>query len=412
MALLMRELGGHSYSEIADVLGVDEPAVKGLIARARISLRTHREATELACASARGTIAAEPDGRRYDKTIRRHLRGCPGCRAYRSALREDARALRSALPIQAGAVATGSLTSSGILSAAKGSLLGYGLTQAATTCAASACAVGAIGGMVLVAPVHRLVPGWVVPRMIRPAPHHSPALARTIRHHRVRPRQDMSAPMPAAPVAHPASPRTSSPAPMPRRAPHRHHREHVTRITLPPLHRAPARAPHPASPAPPPTGPGPGQPKAAPPAAPPVAPASPPAGPSTPPVAGPSNPPPAPPPAPASRPAPDPPSSAGPPAPPTDPGAPQGDAYGGGTAYGHSDPPHTRVVAIAGAADASGGTAAAITDSTPPAPTPPPVPSKPGPPEGSAPAPPAPSAPAAPSGPAAIHPRGAPALLG
>jgi hypothetical protein len=43
-----------------------------------------------------------------------------------------------------------------MLSAAKGSLLGYGLTQAATTCAASACAVGAIGGMVFVAPVHKL----------------------------------------------------------------------------------------------------------------------------------------------------------------------------------------------------------------------------------------------------------------
>src|SRR5579875_3155832 len=155
MALLMRELGGHSYSEIADFLDTDEESVKGLIARARVGLRTYREATELPCASARTTIAAEPDGRRYDKTIRRHLRTCGSCRSYREALRSDAKALRAALPIQAGTVATGSLTS-GMLTAAKGSLLGYGLTQAATTCAASACAVGAIGGVVFVAPVHRL----------------------------------------------------------------------------------------------------------------------------------------------------------------------------------------------------------------------------------------------------------------
>src|SRR3984957_9602726 len=155
MALLMRELGGHSYAEIAEFLATDEEAVKGLIARARVGLRTYREATELPCTTARGTMAAEPDGRRYDKTVRRHLRGCASCRGYRDALRDDAKALRAALPIQAGTVATGSL-SSGMLSAAKGSLLGYGLTQAATTCAASACAVGAIGGMVFVAPVHRL----------------------------------------------------------------------------------------------------------------------------------------------------------------------------------------------------------------------------------------------------------------
>ncbi|MDE3132197.1 MAG: RNA polymerase sigma factor [Acidobacteriota bacterium] len=155
MALLMRELGGHTYAEIAEFLSTDEEAVKGLIARARVGLRTYREATELSCATARDTIAAEPDGRRYDKTIRRHLRGCTSCRAYRVALRDDAKALRAALPIQAGTVATGSLTT-GMLTAAKGSLLGYGLTQAATTCAASACAVGAIGGMVFVAPVHKL----------------------------------------------------------------------------------------------------------------------------------------------------------------------------------------------------------------------------------------------------------------
>lgn len=155
MALLMRELGGHSYSQIAQFLETDEEAVKGLIARARVGLRSHREATELDCSSARATVAAEPDGRRYDKTVRRHLRSCVSCRSYRSALRDDAKALRAALPIHAGSVATGGI-STGMLTAAKGTMLGYGITQAATTCAASACAVGAIGGMVFVAPIPKL----------------------------------------------------------------------------------------------------------------------------------------------------------------------------------------------------------------------------------------------------------------
>ncbi len=119
MALLMRELGGHSYSEIADFLDTDEESVKGLIARARVGLRSYREATELSCSSARATIAAEPDGRRYDKTIRRHLRTCGSCRSYRAALRDDAKALRAALPIQAGTVATGGL-SGGMLTRGQG----------------------------------------------------------------------------------------------------------------------------------------------------------------------------------------------------------------------------------------------------------------------------------------------------
>ena len=172
MALLMRELGGHTYSEIAEFLETDEEAVKGLIARARVGLRTYREATDLPCATARAAIASEPDGRRHDKTIRRHLRSCASCRSYRGALRDDAKALRAALPLPAGSVATGGI-STGMLTAAKGTLIGYGLTQAATTCAAAACGVGAIGGMVFVAPIHKLgLPPIIAPAKAAPAHKH------------------------------------------------------------------------------------------------------------------------------------------------------------------------------------------------------------------------------------------------
>jgi RNA polymerase sigma factor (sigma-70 family) len=97
-ALLMRELAGHSYAEIAALLDTDEQAVRGLIARARMGLRSHREAAELSCAEARAEIAAEPDGRRHGKTVRRHIRNCAACRSYRHALRDDARALRGLAP--------------------------------------------------------------------------------------------------------------------------------------------------------------------------------------------------------------------------------------------------------------------------------------------------------------------------
>ena len=154
-ALLMRELGGHSYSEIAELLETHEDAVRGLIARARVGLRSYREAAQLPCAAARASIEAEPDGRRHNRAIRRHLRTCPSCRAYRAALRDDARALRAMLPIDGGIAGTSMLGSG--LAASKGALVGAGLTQATAACAASLCAAGAVGGIVLIAPLHRAV---------------------------------------------------------------------------------------------------------------------------------------------------------------------------------------------------------------------------------------------------------------
>jgi RNA polymerase sigma factor (sigma-70 family) len=145
-ALLMRELAGHSYREIAHLLGTDESAVRGLIARARIGLRQYREAAELPCAAARAAIAAEPDGRRHDRTVRRHVRGCSSCRSYRAALRGDARALRGLLPVPAGGAAGGSAV---VGLAAKGALLGTAATQVTAACAVSVCAVG---GIALLAP--------------------------------------------------------------------------------------------------------------------------------------------------------------------------------------------------------------------------------------------------------------------
>ncbi len=146
-ALLMRELAGHSYMEIATLLETDEEAIRGLIARARMSLRTHREASELSCASARATLAAELNEGSHDKTVRRHVRGCAPCRAYKQALRADARALRGIIPLPAGGVAGGGAIFGGL--AAKGALLGGAMTQVTAACAVSACAVG---GVVLLYP--------------------------------------------------------------------------------------------------------------------------------------------------------------------------------------------------------------------------------------------------------------------
>jgi RNA polymerase sigma factor (sigma-70 family) len=150
-ALLLRELAGHSYREIAVLLGVDEEAVRGLIARARVGLRHHRQAAELPCAVARQSLAAEPDGRRRNAVVRRHVRQCGSCQAYRNGLRADAKALHALAPVPAGGLVGGAGALIG--ATAKGVLAGGALTQAGAACAVSICSVG---GIVLLAP--HLVP--------------------------------------------------------------------------------------------------------------------------------------------------------------------------------------------------------------------------------------------------------------
>ncbi|HEX2104939.1 MAG TPA: RNA polymerase sigma factor, partial [Solirubrobacteraceae bacterium] len=87
-ALLMCELEGLSYAELADVLGVTVQAVKSLLVRARLSLVEAGEARDAACAEIRAELSLAFDrGVRMSGRSRRHVRDCAGCRGYRRALR-------------------------------------------------------------------------------------------------------------------------------------------------------------------------------------------------------------------------------------------------------------------------------------------------------------------------------------
>src|SRR5215207_8140347 len=87
-ALLMREIDGLSYAELAEVLGVSLQAVKSLLVRARIGLVEAIEARDTACTVIRLDLAESFDrGVRASGLARRHLRDCDGCVAYRTQLR-------------------------------------------------------------------------------------------------------------------------------------------------------------------------------------------------------------------------------------------------------------------------------------------------------------------------------------
>ena len=78
-ALLMRELEGLTYAELAGALDVSVPSIKSLLVRARIGLTESREARDAACGEIRSGITDAHDrGVRVSGRVRRHLRDCDG----------------------------------------------------------------------------------------------------------------------------------------------------------------------------------------------------------------------------------------------------------------------------------------------------------------------------------------------
>jgi RNA polymerase sigma factor (sigma-70 family) len=102
-ALVMRELEGRSYAEIAEILGTSVAAVETLIFRARRALREQLEGS-LTCGEAERAISREIDGRlsRAEKSVLRgHLRACTECRRFARSQRAQRRAIRAlcAIPV-------------------------------------------------------------------------------------------------------------------------------------------------------------------------------------------------------------------------------------------------------------------------------------------------------------------------
>ena len=96
-ALVMRELEGRSYAEIAEILDVSTSAVETLIFRARRALREQLEGS-LTCGQAEFAISRQLDGRlpRSERgQLRAHLRECPECAAFARRQRAQRGALKS-----------------------------------------------------------------------------------------------------------------------------------------------------------------------------------------------------------------------------------------------------------------------------------------------------------------------------
>jgi RNA polymerase sigma factor (sigma-70 family) len=100
-ALVLREMDALSYDQIAEAMETTVPSVKSLLVRARISLAEAAEARLLSCDEVRIELGEVAEGlrRRPTPLVRRHLRACKRCEAFRVQLKETNKALTALLPI-------------------------------------------------------------------------------------------------------------------------------------------------------------------------------------------------------------------------------------------------------------------------------------------------------------------------
>jgi RNA polymerase sigma factor (sigma-70 family) len=135
-ALVMRELEGRSYAEIAELLELSTSAVETLLFRARRALREQLEGA-LTCGQAERALSLQLDGRlpQDEKSgLRAHLRECSECASLARRQRARRAALRSLGPLPLPA----SLASWG-----GGAAVGGGIAvKAAAILAAGVAAVG------------------------------------------------------------------------------------------------------------------------------------------------------------------------------------------------------------------------------------------------------------------------------
>ena len=131
-ALVLAELADLSHAQIGEVIGVRPEKVKGLIHKARTTLIAERDARERPCADVREELATARGGVLRRGPLRRHLRMCEPCRAYRDAVAEQRHTLALVLPavpsagLKAGILGAASTAGAGG-AAAGGASLGGGL---------------------------------------------------------------------------------------------------------------------------------------------------------------------------------------------------------------------------------------------------------------------------------------------
>ncbi|HWO16524.1 MAG TPA: RNA polymerase sigma factor, partial [Solirubrobacterales bacterium] len=104
-ALVMRELSGLSFEQIAAAFATSAAVARQTVYEARLSLREMEEGREMSCEHVMHTLS-NADGRIVRRRdIRAHLRACPSCRRFRDDIAERRQELAALAPLPAVAAA-------------------------------------------------------------------------------------------------------------------------------------------------------------------------------------------------------------------------------------------------------------------------------------------------------------------
>jgi RNA polymerase sigma factor (sigma-70 family) len=98
-ALVLSELGDLSHAEVAEVIGCEAAKVKSLVFQARSGLIERRQARETPCEEIREQLATLRGGSLRRGPLRRHLKECVGCAAFRSDVKRQRQMLAIVLPV-------------------------------------------------------------------------------------------------------------------------------------------------------------------------------------------------------------------------------------------------------------------------------------------------------------------------
>jgi len=128
-ALLLSSLGDLSGDQIAEVVGCRPQKVKALVFQARASLMNERDARNTDCTEVREQLATLRGGALLRGPLRRHVRNCDGCRAFRDQTRKQREALALLLPV----IPTAGLKAATMSAAVGGAATAGGVAATATT---------------------------------------------------------------------------------------------------------------------------------------------------------------------------------------------------------------------------------------------------------------------------------------
>ena len=133
-ALVLAELGDFSHTDIAHVVGCAPEKVKALVFQARTTLIADRDARRTPCDEIRTLLDSARGGLLRRGSLRRHLRQCDPCAAYRVAVERQRAGFAVLLPV----APTAGLKAAVLAGA--GGLGGAGAESAAAAVAATAAA--------------------------------------------------------------------------------------------------------------------------------------------------------------------------------------------------------------------------------------------------------------------------------